>query len=405
MPVVNLTNEFLKSLNVIPGTRRTEWVDRSLSGFYIEARATSPNKGTYYLRYKNTGGTTRHMRLGSTDTMTLAEARAEAKKRKAEIQLGSYPGRESKYQEQSISYGEFVEKHYLPHSKLTKRSYRDDFNRTHQRLIPRWGLIPMNEITTRMIVELQHELKESGLAGSTCDRFVSLLKHQFRLACEWDFLKESPAKNVKLYREPNEVNHYLDEDQLKRLLNTLYTHRNRLVCNLVLLLLGTAVRLNEALKSRWEDIDIVKRLWRIEATNSKNKRVRAVPLSDFAISVLEAIQPDAANRHGYVFVSPRTGSYLKSPGKGWNSIRNQAELPFFRLHDCRHMAASLMINSGRSLFEVQQLLGHQNVQTSMRYSHLSTEVLQDAANTVSDRLLDASPKLLPALPSSDSEAA
>jgi len=42
-----------------------------------------------------------------------------------------------------------------------------------------------------------------------------------------------------------------------------------------------------------------------------------------------------------------------------------------------------------SLYEVQQLLGHANPRTTMRYAHLSQATLQDAANVVGDLLRQA----------------
>ena len=46
-----------------------------------------------------------------------------------------------------------------------------------------------------------------------------------------------------------------------------------------------------------------------------------------------------------------------------------------RVHDLRHSFASLLINSGRSLYEVQKLLGHTQIKTTQRYAHFSPETL------------------------------
>jgi site-specific recombinase XerD len=51
-----------------------------------------------------------------------------------------------------------------------------------------------------------------------------------------------------------------------------------------------------------------------------------------------------------------------------------------RMHDLRHSFASLLINSGRTLYEVQHILGHTQVKTTQRYAHLSQDTLPDAAN-------------------------
>ncbi|MEP6390890.1 MAG: tyrosine-type recombinase/integrase [Halioglobus sp.] len=58
----------------------------------------------------------------------------------------------------------------------------------------------------------------------------------------------------------------------------------------------------------------------------------------------------------------------------------QAGLPAYRLHDLRHQATSMLVNSGRKLFEVQQVLGHTDPRVSHSYTDMNTETMQDAAN-------------------------
>ena len=63
-----------------------------------------------------------------------------------------------------------------------------------------------------------------------------------------------------------------------------------------------------------------------------------------------------------------------------------AGLPHLRLHDLRHQFASFLVNDGRTLYEVQAILGHSSSKVTERYAHLSTKTLQDAANSASARL-------------------
>ena len=53
-----------------------------------------------------------------------------------------------------------------------------------------------------------------------------------------------------------------------------------------------------------------------------------------------------------------------------------------RLHDLRHSHASFLVNAGRTLYEVQHILGHTQVATTQRYAHLSPDTLLDASNSV-----------------------
>lgn len=58
----------------------------------------------------------------------------------------------------------------------------------------------------------------------------------------------------------------------------------------------------------------------------------------------------------------------------------------FRVPDndeARHQYASFLVNAGRTLFEVQSILGHSSPVVTQRYSHLSTKSLAEAANSAS----------------------
>ena len=50
------------------------------------------------------------------------------------------------------------------------------------------------------------------------------------------------------------------------------------------------------------------------------------------------------------------------------------------MHDLRHSMASNRVNSGRSIYEVTKILGHTQLKTSQRCSHLSNETLLAAVD-------------------------
>jgi site-specific recombinase XerD len=68
----------------------------------------------------------------------------------------------------------------------------------------------------------------------------------------------------------------------------------------------------------------------------------------------------------------------------WNTARRSVGLEDVRIHDLRHSFASFLVNNGRSIYEVQKILGHTQIKTTQRYSHLSNESLISAANVVCD---------------------
>jgi integrase len=160
--------------------------------------------------------------------------------------------------------------------------------------------------------------------------------------------------------------------------------RNLVARLVVLYLLSTGARLNEALQAKWKDVYRANKLWRIPATNSKSKKVRSVPLNASAIEVLD--QLDTEGTHEYLFVNRDTQKPYTTIHKTWNRLRIKAGLPRLKIHSLRHLFASFLVNGGRTLYEVQQILGHSDPSVTQRYAHLSTRSLQDAANTASDAI-------------------
>jgi integrase len=104
-------------------------------------------------------------------------------------------------------------------------------------------------------------------------------------------------------------------------------------------------------------------------------------VNDAALEVLG--QLDTEGNFTHVFINKETGKPYTTIMKVWTRLRTKAGLPHLRLHDLRHSYASFLVNSGRTLYEVQQILGHSDSKVTERYAHLSSKTLQEAANTAS----------------------
>jgi len=163
----------------------------------------------------------------------------------------------------------------------------------------------------------------------------------------------------------------------------LRTDRNRAVCRVALFLLSTGCRLNEAQSATWADVDIERRVFTIRATNSKSRKLRGVPLNDSAVEILNSLE--TKGEEGPLFISSRSGEAFTTIAKQWDRIRKLAGLARMRLHDLRHEFASLLVNDGRTLYEVRAILGHSSSKVTERYAHLTTKTLQQAASSASAR--------------------
>lgn len=388
MPIVKLTQSFINNdLHCPEGKSRIEFCCADQPGLYVEVRATSQGCGTLYHRYKDLSSKTCHQKIGRTSDITLADARKQAKTLKAEIELGADPRGEHKRQKQVLTYAEFFVDFYMPHITPRKRSWYSDESLFRNRLKAAFGDKRLNQITRQQIQSFHTGLLNEGLAPATCNHHVKLLKHSLNMAIDWEMLDVNPAVRVPLAAENNNIERYMDSVELSRFLTVLRTDENQAICRIAMFLLSTGCRLNEVLSAKWSDVDLFKRIFVIRASNSKSKKLRAVPLNDSALEVLS--QLDTNGEFEYLFVNKQTGKPYVNVAKVFGRLRIKAGLPKLRIHDLRHQHASLLINNGNSLFIVQQILGHSDPKVTQRYAHLSSKTLQDASNSASLIIRDA----------------
>jgi site-specific recombinase XerD len=100
-------------------------------------------------------------------------------------------------------------------------------------------------------------------------------------------------------------------------------------------------------------------------------------MSDGVIALLELVPRYECE---WVFPNRKTLKPYVSFFYSWDTARRNANLSDVRVHDLRHSYASFLVNAGRSLYEVQRLLGHTQSKTTQRYAHLSHDTLLDATN-------------------------
>ena len=372
MPVVNLTQKSLSSLTCPPGKARIEYCCADLPGLLLEVRSTQSSP-TWYVRSRSpSSGKTQYHRIGHANTLSLVQAKKAALQLKAEIQRGRDPRAETKKQKEVPTLREFVDEQYIPYIKTRKRSWLDDRGRLYHRLLPVFGDLRLNAISRKGLIDFSSRLKEEeGLAGASCDHYLKLMRRIYNLGIQWNVVDKNPLERIQLFNEPNEINPSLSDDQLKKLLIVLHTHKNRRACQVALLGLSTGARLNELLTCSWESIDLTNFTWKVHSTNSKNFKSRLIPLNESAVSVLNQIQPDEKLREGFVFMNERSGQRLKTVHKAWGVIRKEAGVPFLRLHDLRHLFCTFCVESGLSLYTVAQLAGHTNPSITQRYAHIA----------------------------------
>lgn len=381
MPTVTLTPQFIKESLICPLDKTSiTYYCETLGGFAVNVSRGKPGKGLYRYQHKVAGKSTWE-KLGSTEDTTLDQARAKALQIKASRLKRPKAQPQPDVIQRPETLRKFFEVHYIPYVKSRKRSWRRDEEMYRLRLDQVFGSMPLAAIPRQAVQKFHAGLHDSGLAPATADHHVKLLRFALNLAVEWGYLEKNPIAGIKLFNADNKVETLLTEDQLRTLVSVLEADRNRTVCQIALFLLSTGARLSEALKARWEHVDLKSGMWKIPASQAKSKRLRNVPLNDSALQVLRRLSTQG--RHPYLFVNENTGKPYTTIMKVWSRLREKAGLPHLRIHDLRHTFASLLVAKGRTLYETQVILGHSDPKVTMRYARFAPDALRQAANAAS----------------------
>lgn len=152
---------------------------------------------------------------------------------------------------------------------------------------------------------------------------------------------------------------------------------------MVLVSLGTGVRWGELTSLVWADIDLVRRTLYVRAAAAKSGKPRTIPLNYEVLGTLEAWKKQVAAESKALVFAGREGEKLTHVKRSWATVTKAAGLSNLRWHDLRHAFASKLVQAGVDLNIVRELMGHADLQMTLRYSHLRQENLADAVSKIS----------------------
>lgn len=222
--------------------------------------------------------------------------------------------------------------------------------------------------------------KDKPIAPATVNRYQAALSavltwsQKQRIAPKnW----QNPCRQIGLKAEKNERVRFLSDDERKKLLQACQRAPWKRLYALVLMALTTGARRGELEALRWRDVD----LERAEATvhHSKNNDKKVLPLVPVVVEQLRRFQGAPA---GLVFPSKQKPDVAFNFTKQWDDAMRQAGVKNFRFHDLRHSCASALAQSGATLLEIADVLGHRQLSVTRRYSHLATAHKSKLVNRV-----------------------
>jgi integrase len=315
----------------------------------------------------------------SSGTEVEAQARAYLTKKQAESfqlrRLSEKPRR---------TWSEATERYLAEHSSLrTIDAYRGQSEWWTNQLETK-KVNYLDEITPDIVAAIRDKEyarpKERGggrRSPADINRKLAYLRAVFNAAYReyrWFGVGEEPPLFRQLKGE-RQRQRYLEPHEVLRLAE----HLPNPINSMAIFAAATGLRQANVLYLRWDQVNVTKRTIILPSEIMKNGQPHSIPINDVAMAILRERLGKSAD---WVFTNA-TGQPIRGiSSKVWAKAVAKAGLEGLRWHDLRHTWASIARQRGLPPELIQELGGWKDPRMVQRYSHLSTDHLQEAANEI-----------------------
>lgn len=234
---------------------------------------------------------------------------------------------------------------------------------------------------------LDASLRKDGREPGTVNHYMKLLKSFFTWAIDKGYHPgPNPARAVRPYVIDQRRRAYSAEE-VERILaaaraieagarpqDGIMRHAERIVR----LLLLTGMRAGELLNLKWSAIRGDRIV--LERTETKQRREKTIPVTPAIRTILDGLE----RKDDYVLPLRRRRGIME-PAYAYGlirAIREKTGISDFILHGLRHTASTIMVSEalgkGVGLADIMRILGHSQVQTTLRYQHADLERMKKA---------------------------
>ena len=334
----------------------TVW-DSRVAGLGVRVR---PSGGKSYVLLQDMGGRSKRVSLGPVGVKSPEDIRRQCHARRADPEPEGKTGPACPVPLfRDFVAGPWQEAHFDGYKPSTKRTARYQLA---GQLLPAFGSKPLDRITEAGIRRWFDRF--SRTAPGNANHVLARLRQMLNFAVACGHIESNPAQGIAFNRRPK-LSRFLSREEVVRLHQVLDGQTRKdsgPQADIIRLLLLTGCRQGEIVNLRWAEVhgDML-------SLGDSKTGPRTVPLNSQARRILDR-QPRGGSP--FVFPSPRDASRPRCRALAlWDRMRRKAGIEDCRLHDLRHTHASHAVMNGVPLPVVSRLLGHSNVQMTLRYAH------------------------------------
>jgi integrase len=352
MPRIRLTKS---AIDALP-TSKSDVVywDAGYPGFGV--KVTPKGRKAFIVLYR-TGGAGSRLRkytIGPHGRVTLHQARVAAQKVFAAKLDGRDLAAEKRAARQSIV-ADRVED--LLEAFIAQRLSQNRSGGEVARLLRReigktWAGKSIHEINKRDVVEVVMAIEQRG-APVAANKALKSVKTFLRWCVGRAVLDQSPAEGVPLPAKEVVRDRVLDDEELAHVILAARKIGGP-YGGIVELLALTGQRREEVARLQWEELELVRRIWTLPKSRTKNAKAHVVHLSDQSLAVLKR----ADQRGPYVF-SLLGAKPFQEFSRAKRRLDQLSGVTAWRLHDLRRTCVSGMARLGIAPHVADKILNHQ----------------------------------------------
>ena len=394
---IKLTEKVLREAEPVVG-RDYQIFDADVRGFAVCIYRGGGRAFTLDYRH---AGRQRRMTFGRWPEWSVAAARDRAKELRREIDAGGDPLVQRGELREAPRVDDLIERYCAQHlPKLAERNAADQRSALAKMVAPVWGRKLVTEITSTDVDKLltkiaegrarPHKEKPNNRARKLqpakptpvrANRIGEVLRKMFTLAVEWGWCEDNPAqrfhRRIETARE-----RFLSKEEIASLGAALDAATDTRAADIIRMCMLTGARLGEVRQARFEQFNLEHLSWSKPPTMTKQRRVHRVPISDETAIIVRQRHIQAPQGTPWLFPGVTPGQPVQEVRRFWAQIQKQCGLQEVHIHDLRHTFASLLVSGGASLEMIGKLLGHSQIQTTLRYAHLMDSPLRAGVDAV-----------------------
>ncbi len=269
--------------------------------------------------------------------------------------------------------------------------------------------IKLIDLRPRDIQDFINYLYKQRLKGSTIAHYTSNINTALKEAVIAEIIPSNPMDRIESVKKEVYIPEFYTDDELIELIEVIKTQKLELPLTLGIIY---GLRREEILGLTWNAIDFKNKSITIRKTVGRGKydgvtqflikdipknksSYRTLPMFDFIADLLKKYKEkyklnEKIFGNTYItdykdFICLMDNGELVKPDyvdRTFSRILKENGFRHIRLHDLRHSCATLLLRNGVPLPEIQKWLGHSNIITTQRYSHLDQNDKSIPANMI-----------------------